>query len=59
VIKHLAWLSEQAKSGRRVDTDELWTLLYYRLGENRALTEQVWRAWVTKPDGLGQPGGVR
>lgn len=59
MIEHLAWLSEQAEAGRRVDTDELWTLLYYRLGENRALTEQVWCAWVTKPGGLGQPGGAR
>jgi hypothetical protein len=59
VIEHLTWLSEQEAAGRRVDTDELWTLLYSRLGENRALTDRVWRAWVAKPDGLGQSGGAR
>ena len=54
MIEHLVWLSEQAAAGRRVDTDELWTLLYQRLDENRSLTEQIWRAWVTKPDGVGR-----
>jgi hypothetical protein len=47
--EHLKWLSEQASAGRRVDTDELWTLLYFRLGENRPLTQRVWRTWVAKP----------
>jgi hypothetical protein len=59
VIEHLTWISEQAASGRRTDTDELWTLLFFRLGENRPLTERVWRAWVAKPEGLGHPGGAR
>ncbi|MEU7904135.1 hypothetical protein [Actinoplanes sp. NPDC049118] len=59
MIEHLSWLSEQAAEGRRVDTDELWTLLYLRLGENRPLTDRIWRAWVTKPEGLGRPGGAR
>lgn len=49
MVEHLKWLSEQVSAGRRVDTDELWTMLYFRLGENRPLTEQVWRTWVTKP----------
>ena len=49
VEEHLKWLSEQLEQGRRMDTDELWTLLYFRLGENRPLTERVWRAFVTKP----------
>jgi hypothetical protein len=59
VIEHLKWLSEQADAGRRVDTDELWTLLFFRLDENRSLTERVWRTWVARPEGVGRPGGAR
>lgn len=57
MIEHWTWLSEQAAAGRRVDTDELWTLLYERLGGDRSLTERIWRAWVAKPEGTSAAGG--
>jgi hypothetical protein len=59
VIEHLTWLDEQLAAGRRVDTDELWTLLFFRLDENRSLTDRVWRTWVARPEGVGRPGGAR
>lgn len=53
IAEHVRWLGEQRASGRRIDTDELWTLLYERLQRNRPLTDRVWRAYVTRPDGVG------
>lgn len=59
MIEHLTWLSEQAAAGRRIDTDELWTLLYQRLDGNRSLTQRIWRAWVARPEGVGRADGAQ
>jgi hypothetical protein len=46
--EHVQWLIERAAERNRADTDELWTLLYYRLDGNRPLTNRVWREYATQ-----------